>query len=172
MTAAACGGSEARAPRWAAALAVAAALAAGCGDRPTPGAEPASPADRQEVQAMLEQFLPTLARAYASGDMEPMRPFAAQRVLAYTEKRVADLAARGMVLQPKLEAVVVEDLRTWGNDFGVVKTLETWDLAYQSTGGGVVDDRPDVKSRVAYQVKKEGGRWRVYHREMKQELSP
>ena len=54
----------------------------------------------------------------------------------------------------------------------VVTTLETWDLTYYATGGeSVISDRPDNRSRVAYQVKKEDGRWRVFHRELKQELS-
>lgn len=157
--------------RVVAALALAALL--GCGGGGGPEADAAAAAsDRREVQAMLEEFLPALAEAYATGDLEPLRPYAVERVLAYTEKRISDMMGQGMVLRPRFQSLVVEDLKTWGNDFGVVTTIETWDLTYYASGGeSVISDRPGVKSRVAYQVKKEGGRWMVFHREMKQELA-
>ena len=148
-------------------------LVLGCsGESRERGAAPGSAEDRQEIRTMLERFLPALAAAYSSGDMEPLRPYAVERVLAYTQKRVTDIANQGMVLEANFDGLVIEDLRTWGNDFGIVNTLETWDLTYHPAGGGsVISDRPDTKSRVAYQVKKEGGQWRVFHRELKQELT-
>ena len=158
---------------WMAAVAFGCALALGCGGgAEEPAAAPLSAADREQIQQMLEEFLPALAQAYGSGDIEPLRPYAVERVLAYTEKRVADLMGQGMELQARFDNLVIEDLRTWGNDFGVVTTLETWDLTYYATGGqSVISERPGSKSRVGYQVKKVDGRWLVFHRELKQELT-
>jgi hypothetical protein len=153
---------------------LAVAICSGCGggggEQDSPAA--ASAADRQEIQRTLEEFLPLLAEAYATGDLEPLSPYAVERLRAYTAKRIDDLRGQGLVLRPRFHSLVIEDLKTWGNDFGVLTTLETWDLTYHAAGGDtVVSDRPAVKSRVVYQVKKEGGRWRLFHREMKQELT-
>jgi hypothetical protein len=130
-----------------AALAMAGALACGGGGEERRATDPASAADRQDIERMLNQFLPALASAYGSGDVESLRPYAVERVLAYTEKRINDMLGQGMVLRPRFESLVIEDIRTWGNDFAVVNTLETWDLTYYATGGeSVVSDRPDSRS--------------------------
>ena len=147
-------------------------LALGCQVAQEGGAPPASADERREIEQMLREVLPTLAEAYGSGDLEPMRPYVVERLLAYTEKRIQDLLEQGMVLHARFDDLDIEDVRIWGNDFGVVTTLETWDLTYVAAGGEtVVSEQPDAKSRVAYQVKKEKGRWRVFHRELKKELS-
>ncbi len=49
-------------------------------------------ADRQQIKAFLDEYLPKLAKAYRTGDTEPLAPFAAAKERAAIEKRVVDLA--------------------------------------------------------------------------------
>jgi hypothetical protein len=136
------------------------------------GAEAAaSPQTQAEIEAQLRAYLPVLSHAYASGDIEPLRAYAVERVMAQVEKRVSDLAAGGMVLDPDLRELTVEKVVTWGNDFAMVTTLETWDLHYVSAGAGApISERLGTRNRVQYQLKKLDGRWTVFHRELQQEF--
>ncbi|HVS02343.1 MAG TPA: IMS domain-containing protein [Thermoanaerobaculia bacterium] len=144
---------------------------AGCTGEPRATEAPASATEREEIRQALERYLPVLAEAYASGNVELLRPYAVERVLAQVQKRVADLLAQGLVAAPQFESLEIEELTTWGNDFAMVTTLETWDVTYRSSGSGtVVSSRPGSRSRVRYQLKKVDERWTVFHRELKQEL--
>jgi hypothetical protein len=152
------------------ALAVPLGVAAGC----APSDEDRTAAEserRREIQQTLEEYLPVLADSYRTGDVEQLRPWAVERVMAQVHKRVLDLRDQGMVLDPTFHELTVEELTAWGHDFALVTTLEIWDLRYRSSGTGVaVSDRPGLRSRVQYQLKKVEGRWRVFHRDLIQEF--
>lgn len=126
---------------------------------------------RAEIQQALTEYLPQLGQAYSSGDVELLRPWAVERVMAQVHKRIGDLQEQGLVLQATFHELTVEEMVTWSQDFALVTAMEIWDLRYESLGTGVlVSDRPGVRSRVQYQLRKEGDRWRVFHRDLVQEF--
>ena len=49
-------------------------------------------AARDEIKASLDSYLPLLAQAYATGNLEPLREFAAEKEVARIFKRVDELA--------------------------------------------------------------------------------
>jgi hypothetical protein len=153
-------------------LAVGVALVVSCGG---PAQQESTPADREaakaQIQGDLETFLPRLADAYRTGEVERIRGYGVEKVMAQVEKRIRDLQVQGMVLEPRFDSLTIEELVLWGHDSAIVTTLEVWDLRYYSTGSHtLVSEDVGAKSRVEYQLKREKGRWLVFHRELKQEL--
>lgn len=148
-------------------------LAPACGPRDEEADSRREGERREEIQRALTDYLPLLGEAYSTGDVELLRPWAVERVMAQVHKRISDLRDQGLVLQATFHDLTVEELVTWSRDFAMVTALETWDLRYESLGTGVeVSDRPGVRSRVQYQLRKEDDRWRVFHRDLIQEFDP
>ena len=149
-------------------------LLAGCGpagEEDGAGEAGEDPQARAEIEQRLEEYLPVLATAYETGEIERLRPYAVERVMAQVEKRVSDLAGSGMVLEAELQGLVLEKVHAWGNDFAMVTALETWDLRHYSTGSRtLVSERLGTRNRVQYQLKKIGGRWMIFHRALEQEF--
>jgi hypothetical protein len=126
---------------------------------------------RAEIERALVAYLPDLAEAYATGDVAALRVWAVDRLVAQIQRRIAELGDQGLILDATFRELTVEELVNW-EAFSLVTTLEVWDLRYESLGTGVpVSERPGARSRVQYQVRKEEGRWRVFHRELVQDLS-
>lgn len=122
-------------------------------------------AEKQEVQQTLEEYLPLLAAAYASGDLEPLRPWAAEKEMARIYKRVEELSAQGRTLVPTFRQVTVEDLNVWNYSNAYATTIEVWDLEVYATGTDqILSQEYEQSNRVKYQFKREDDRWRVLFR--------
>jgi hypothetical protein len=136
---------------------------AGCGG---PSPEKAA-ADKEEIQAFIEEYLPKLAEAYRTGDASGLEPYAAAKERSSIERRARELAKGGEVLAPVLESVEVEEVRSWQEINAYVTTIEVWDIRTYATGTeNVVREQLAQTNRVKYQLQRENGRWRVFWREI------
>lgn len=123
------------------------------------------------TQAVLDAYLPAMATAYASGNLEPLREWAVEKELAALERRLTIMNEQGLSLHPTLVDVVVEDAQPWNRINAFVTTVETWDLRFMTSGGGsLVSERLGERQRVKYQFKNEGGRWWILYREVGETL--
>ena len=136
-------------------------LVGACGGSSGSGGE----VDRGEIQATLEAYLPLLGEAYATGDLEPMRPWAAEKEIARVQKRVSDLSYQGRTLVPTFRQLTIEDVNVWNYSNAYVTTHEVWDLVVYATGSEqVLAEEYEQPNRVKYQLKREDDRWRVLFR--------
>jgi hypothetical protein len=137
------------------------AISGGCGGDSTSD----SPVDRQEIEDTLEAYLPLLAEAYATGDLEPLRPWAAEKEIARVHKRVQDLSYQGRTLVPTFRQLTIEEVNVWNYSNAYVTTLEVWDLVVYPTGSEqVLAEEHEQPNRVKYQLKRDGDQWRVLFR--------
>ena len=154
-------------------IAIALASLLGCGTSSSDAKKAAvDQAEQEALRARIESYAPVLAEAYSTGNIEVLREFAVERVLAQVEKRVSDLATSGMLVEPTMTDLIVEKVETFGNNFALVTTLETWDLRYYSTGvaHSLVSERLATRNRVEYQMKILDDQWMIFFRELKQEF--
>lgn len=126
-------------------------------------------ADKAEIQATLEAYLPLLGEAYATGDVEILRGWAAEKEMARIYKQVTDLADQGRVLAPTLKQMTVEEVKVWNYSNAFVTTLEVWDVRSMVVGTEqVAAEDLDQTNRVKYQLARNDdgadGRWRVLYR--------
>ena len=126
-------------------------------------------ADRAEIQALLENYLPKLAEAYATRDPEILEGLAAPKEIHSVEKRINDLLLEGRSLVPVFHQVTIEELDIWNYANAYVTTMETWDLHLYATGA----DEPyrsetGQNDRVKYQLKREGDSWLVLFRSVQE----
>ncbi len=136
-------------------------LAAACGGTSDSG----QAANRQEIEVMLGAYLPLLAEAYATGDLEPLRRWAAEKEIARVHKRVQDLAYSGRTLTPTFRQLTIEDINVWNYSNAYVTTFEVWDLVVRATGSDqILAEEYEQPNRVKYQLKREGEQWRVLFR--------
>ncbi len=143
---------------WLFALVLAIAVT-GCGTGPEPET------DRREIADFLESYLPVLAEAYATGNLEPLRQFVAEKEIARVEKRVHDLAVEGRVFKPTFRSLTIEDVQRWNYANAFVTTHEVWDVRSVVAGTDtVLAEVLEQPNRVKYQLKLDGGRWRVLFR--------
>lgn len=125
--------------------------------------------EREEIATFLRDYLPRMAAAYRTGDVEPLAPYAAQKEGDSILRRVRELAKGGEVLDAELVSLEVEDVRTWSAVNAYVTTVEVWTLRVRATGSGsVLREEIEQTSRVKYQLKREGDRWRVFWRQLEQ----
>lgn len=145
-----------------------AALAGACAPSDPAGQEATDDTSANEqIQVMLEAYLPAFATAYRTGDLEPLRQWAVEKEIASLERRLVAMNEEGLALEPELVEVVVEDVQVWNRVNAFATTLETWDLRFVSAGGGIpVSERLGERQRVKYQLKLEDGTWWVYYREV------
>ena len=123
--------------------------------------------DREAIQAFLEEYLPRMAEAYRTGEVETLDPYAAQKEQQEIATMVRELAKGGEVLAPELESVQVEDITVWNEVNAYVTTVEVWDIRTFASGTErVVREQLAQPNRVKYQLKRDGGRWRVFWREI------
>jgi len=122
-------------------------------------------ANRDEIQAALENYLPILGEVYATGDLSLLEGWAAEKEIARIHKRVQDLSYQGRRLVPTFRSLTVEDSNVWNYSNCYVTTLEVWDLEVRATGTEqVLSTQLEQSNRVKYQLKREDGRWRVLFR--------
>lgn len=139
--------------------------ASGCGG-PSPEGQAA---DRESIEAFLEEYLPALAQAYRTGDVDVLDPYAAEKEQAAIARRVDDLGEHGEVLAPELVSVQVEDVTSWAEVNAYVTTVEVWNIRTYATGSeNVVREELGQTNRVKYQLQRDAGRWRVFWREIQQ----
>lgn len=120
---------------------------------------------REEIEAMLAEYLPGLAQAYAESSPLLLRDWVAEKEIARVHKRIEELADQGRRLEPVFHTVTVENIRVWGHANAYVTTVEVWDIRSVAIGSEVVVQQFDGQSnRVRYQMKKDEGRWRVLFR--------
>jgi len=137
-------------------------LALGCSDAARQVDEEET---KKEIETTLQAYLPLLAEAYATGDLEPLRPWAAEKEMARIYKRVEELAAQGRTLVPTFRQVTVEELNVWNYSNAYATTIEIWDLeVYASGSDQILSQEYEQSNRVKYQLKRDDDRWRVLFR--------
>jgi hypothetical protein len=125
------------------------------------------PADREAFQKLLEAYLPRLAQAYATGDVDPLREFAGEREVATVEKRLQEIAGQGRTLEPELRSLAVEEVEIWRHSNAYVTTLEEWDLRlYAGDPRTLLTETRAQRNRVKYQLEREGETWIVLYRQI------
>ncbi len=123
--------------------------------------------DESEIQETLEQYLPMMATAYASGDIAPLNTYAAEREVATVAKRIKEVRLRGERLEPTFHSLTIEKVTPWGYSNAYVTTLEVWDLRlFASHGENPVVETLEQRSRVKYQLRREEDHWIVFYREL------
>jgi len=153
-------------PLPALALLLAGALLAGACGGQSPEEEAA---DQEEIQAFLEEYLPRMAEAYRTGDVEPIVPYTTEKERAVIENRVREMAKSGQILAPELESVEVEDVTVWSAVNAFVTSVEVWDVRVLASGTErVAREQLNQPNRVKYQLKREDGRWRVFGRQLEE----
>ncbi|MCZ6726201.1 MAG: IMS domain-containing protein [Acidobacteria bacterium] len=121
--------------------------------------------DATSIEAMLEQYLPLLARVYADGDIELLRPYAVEKELARMHALVQDLADQGRYLAPEFKSVTVEKTHVWNNSNAFVSTLEVWNVRLLVLGRDeLLAEDLDKNYRVKYQLKRSKTGWRILFR--------
>lgn len=128
------------------------------------GGEEQAAADRQQIQATLETYLPKLAEAYASGSAEGLRGLAAEKEVAMVEKLINSEAAEGREIRASFGGLTIEDVTIWGYANAYVTTVELWTVGTYTTGGQrlAAGERRD---RVQYQMQREGDQWLILYRQ-------
>lgn len=123
--------------------------------------------DRQEITTTLETFLPLLGEAYASGEFAPLADWAAEKEVSGVRKRVEDLALAGRRLVPTFRSLTIEEIDVWNYSNAYVTSHEVWDLVVYASGTDqVLSQELEQPNRVKYQLKREGGRWRILFRQI------
>jgi hypothetical protein len=126
----------------------------------------AAEVDRGEIEALLADYLPRLAEAYRTGDVEVLREVASEKELAAMTKQIGDLMSQeGRVIDPTLESFTVEDINVWNYSNAFVTTIEVWDLKVLASGTDqVLSEVEDQRSRVKYQLKRRDEGWQILSR--------
>lgn len=123
--------------------------------------------DESEIRVVLEDYLPQLAEAYATGNIELLREHAAEKELASIDKLVGELADQGRVLKPELRSVTIESIHTWSRVNAYVTTLEVWDIYNYALGSEtVLSQSLDKAHRVKYQMKRRDEGWQILYRQV------
>jgi len=122
-------------------------------------------ADRDEIKAFLESYLPLLGLAYASGDLGPLDAYVAQKEIATIAKHLENVSVSGRTLEPTFRSLTIEEVDVWNYANAYVTTREVWDLRLYASGSREqLGEELDHVDRVKYQLKRQEGRWRVLYR--------
>jgi hypothetical protein len=126
---------------------------------------------KPEIQAMLEAYLPILGEAYRQRKPELLTQ-AVPKEQARIGQRINELAGAGQVLEPKFKSVTVEGVSVWNHANAFVTTVEVWDVRSFSAGSfTLLKEQIDQRSRVKYQLKRDGQVWTVLYRELAENLN-
>lgn len=150
-----------RMPRfWIVAL-IAALAAFACGPSPQE-----LEADREAIRDTLEAYLPKLAEAYATGNIEVLRGLTVEKELAKLSKMIGDLAGQGRVFRPELRELTVESVTVFQHDNAYVTTLEVWDVHLYAAGSDrLLGESLSEATRVKYQMKRRREGWQILFRQ-------
>lgn len=120
---------------------------------------------REEIREMLLAYLPKMAEAYRTGDVEPLTELATERERAVLHKQITELEQQGRVVDTELLDLTIEDLNLVSYATAYVTTAENWRVRVYAVGTDRVLGEDDRQfSRVRYQLGREGGRWVVMGR--------
>jgi hypothetical protein len=126
-------------------------------------------ADRAAIQQLLEAYLPALAEAYATGEVAGLEPYAAQKEVLSTLKRIRDLAGEGRQVRPRFKQLTLERVDVYQHSNAYVSTVETWDIEVYAAGSDrQLSAQPDQINRVRYQLKRTDHGWQILYRELVQ----
>lgn len=140
-------------------LSIVLALTAACG-----GADGGvSTQDRAEIEALFDAYLPRLADAYRTGDIEVLRGYASEKEMATLYKLISDLMAEeGRFISSELKSYEIEEINIWRHSNATVRTTELWDVQTVASGSDtVMSEMLDQRHRVVYQLKRTDEGWRV-----------
>lgn len=143
-------------------------LPAGCGP-----SESQIQRAREEIRQILETYLPLMAEAYRTGDLEPLRPYVAEKEIAILRTNIHGLLGRGRVMDTELLDLTIEDfnLPQWANAY--VTTVEHWRVASYTAGTNfLLGEDPRQFSRVRYQLLRRGDTWLVLSRNRDPSINP
>lgn len=130
------------------------------------GDERTAELDRGEIEALLADYLPRLAEAYRTGNVEVLREVASEKELAAMTKQIGDLMSQeGRVIDPTLDSFTVEQINVWNYSNAFVTTIEVWDLRVLASGSEQLLSEVDgQRSRVKYQLKRRDDGWQILSR--------
>lgn len=126
-------------------------------------------ADQAAIRQLLEAYLPALAEAYATGEVEGLAPYAAQKEVLSTRKRVRDLGGQGRQVRPRFKQLTLERVDVYQHSNAYVSTVEIWDLEVYAAGSDrKISEQLDQVNRVRYQLKRTDAGWQILYRELVQ----
>lgn len=136
------------------------ALTTACGGRGEGGV---STKDRAEIEALFDAYLPRLADAYRSGDIEVLRGYASEKEMATLYKLISDLMEeKGRFISSELKSYEIDEIKIWRHSNATVRTNELWDVRTVASGSEtVMSEMLDQRHRVIYQLKRTDEGWRV-----------
>ncbi len=121
---------------------------------------------RVEVRAALDAYLPQLALAYDDMDPSHLADVAVPKELAHVQLRVNEMAARGERIVSAIQQLTLDDIRL-ARSTAYVLTTEVWDIELRTIGSDhVLYSYPNTQYRVRYQLKLDGGQWRIVFRQL------
>ncbi len=122
---------------------------------------------QEEIEAFLETYLPKLADAYSSSDADLLEGLAVPKEIASIRKIIDDLALQGKAIDPTLQSFTVEEVSMASYTIALVTVLEVWDLRTKALGSGtLLQEVPDQRKRVKYQIRRADGGWSVTFRQV------
>lgn len=146
----------------AAALLLTAPLLAGCSQ-----AGPDPEVDRGEIEAAIRAYLPRLAQAYATGNLEPLKELAVEKEVAHVRQRVSELTDQGQIYEPELREMTVESVSVWQYANAFVTTVEVWDVRSYALGSRtLLSEALDQRNQVKYQLKRKDDGWKILYRDL------
>lgn len=121
---------------------------------------------RIEVEAALDAYLPKLALAYDDMDPSHLADVAVPKELAHVQLRVNEMAVRGERIVSAIQQLTLDDVRL-ARGTAYVVTTEVWDIELRTVGSDhVLNTYPNTQYRVRYQLKLDGGKWRIVFRQL------
>lgn len=127
--------------------------------------EEAADVDREELRAVLLEYLPKMGEAYFTGDLNTVRPYISEREVAVLQKNIRDLARQGRTVKTTLKELTIEDVNVLSYATVSVTTVEEWSVEVyaQGTTNLLAEDESQV-NRVQYQLGRDDGEWTVMGR--------
>lgn len=127
----------------------------------------------EEIRATLMEYLPKMAEAYRTGNVEPLEPYTTQKERAILKKSIREHRAAGREMDTELLELTVEDLNLQRGRKAYVITAELWAVTTYAVGTEqVLGQDPRQASRVRYQLNKVDGDWIIYNRHRDPALNP
>lgn len=137
-----------------------ASLAAACGP-----SEVDQDQAREEIRAALMDYLPRMAEAYRTGDVDALTDYTTQKERAILSKHISDLATQGRSMDTELLDLTIEDVNLVSYSSAYVTTTEHWNVKSFAVGTDQIlgqDERQP--SRVRYQLERRDDRWVILAR--------
>ena len=128
---------------------------------------------KEEIRAALMEYLPKMAEAYRTGDVEALADSTTQKERAILSKHIGDLAGQGRSMDTELLDLTIEDVNLVSYSSAYVTTTEHWNVKSYAVGTDQLlgqDERQP--SRVRYQLERRDGRWVILARNRDPALNP